>query len=242
MQLFYLPDLVLSDPKLPAAEWQHAQKSLRLRPGDPFWATDGKGHLAACRLGEMPPPNKKNRGEPPACPVTVDSVTFRPRPEAGLHLAVAVTKNPERMDWLVEKAVELGLAAFTPLVTKRTEKATVKLERLQNLAVSAMKQSQQVWLPEISGPLDFDKWLSSAPTGDGFIAHCLPENGPFLGHCFSARRSATVLIGPEGDFTPEEVAGALEAGYRAVGLGENRLRTETAALYAAALFAASRNG
>jgi 16S rRNA (uracil1498-N3)-methyltransferase len=240
VNLFYLPELTTAAPQLSAAESQHALKVLRLRSGDTFWATDGRGHLASCRLGELPPPSKKNRGEQLGCPVLVDSLTFRERPATGLHLAVAVPKHPERLDWLIEKATEIGIRAFTPLLTKRTEKAAVKGERLHTLAVSAMKQSQQLWLPQLSAPVRWEDWVAGEILGDAFIAHCLPENGPFFGACLSAQRSATLLIGPEGDFTPEEIQQALQAGYRAVGLGENRLRTETAAVFGAAVFAASR--
>lgn len=238
LNLFYLPDLLGPNPTLPVAESHHALRALRLRKGDRLWATDGLGHFAECTLGEPPLPPKKNVPADVGCAVEVVSLETKLRPANALHLAVAVPKNPERLDWLIEKATEMGMAQFTPLLTKRTEKSSVKQERLQTLAISAMKQSQQCWLPVIHPPRPYEDFVRDANLSadyQGFIAHCLPDNGVFLGKILRADAPCTVLIGPEGDFTPEEIEGALAKGFVPVSLGNNRLRTETAGMFVAAL-------
>lgn len=225
-------------PTLPLTESHHALRALRLRSGDRLWATDGLGHVAECELLEPPPPQKKNASADLGCAVRVISVETVIRPPNALHLAVAVPKNPDRLDWLIEKATEMGMAQFTPLLTKRTEKASVKQERLQTLAISAMKQSQQCWLPVIHPPCSFEAFVGNANLSEdsqGFIAHCLPDNGTFLGKILRQGVPCTVLIGPEGDFTPEEITFAFQKDFVPVSLGNNRLRTETAGMFVAAL-------
>ena len=232
MQLFYSPDITPSalctlDPE----ESRHAVRVLRMRQGDPIDVTDGRGALHHCTILEA-----SEKG----CVVQPLTSDLRP-PTSDLHLAVAPTKNPSRMEWLVEKAVEMGVGDITLLRCDRSERSFQKTERLQKLAVSAMKQSLRTLLPAIGEAVVLRDWLHSEFKIQNselkLIAHC--ESGQSrtsLADLLEPGRPATILIGPEGDFSAEEIALALELGFRPVSLGPSRLRTETAALYAVAAF------
>ena len=232
MQLFYSPDITPSalctlDPE----ESRHAVRVLRMRQGDPIDVTDGRGALHHCTIVEA-----SEKG----CvvqPLTSDLRT----PTSDLHLAVAPTKNPSRMEWLVEKAVEMGVGDITLLRCDRSERSFLKTERLQKLAVSAMKQSLRTLLPAIGEAVVLRDWLHSEFNIQNselkLIAHCeAGQPRTPLADLLEPGRPATILIGPEGDFSAEEIALALELGFRPVSLGPSRLRTETAALYAVAAF------
>jgi 16S rRNA (uracil1498-N3)-methyltransferase len=146
-------------------------------------------------------------------------------PTVPIHLAVAPTKNMDRMEWLVEKGTELGCTQFTFMLTKRTERTKINMERIHKIAVSAMKQSKRVYLPILDAPMPLNEFLTKHP--GGWVAHCddaLPRER------VDTRGPYRMLIGPEGDFTPDEVQATLKANYRPVTLGDARLRTETAAL------------
>ncbi len=232
MQLFYSPDITPSalctlDPE----ESRHAVRVLRMRQGDPIDVTDGRGALHHCTILEA-----REKG----CVVQPLTSDLRP-PTSDLHLAVAPTKNPSRMEWLVEKAVEMGVGDITLLRCDRSERSFLKTERLQKLAVSAMKQSLRTLLPAIGEAVVLRDWLHSKFKIQNselkFIAHCeAGQPRTPLADLLESGRPATILIGPEGDFSAEEIALALELGFRPVSLGPSRLRTETAALYAVAAF------
>ena len=232
MQLFYSPDITPSalctlDPE----ESRHAVRVLRMRQGDPIDVTDGRGALHHCTILEA-----SEKG----CVVQPLTSDLRP-PTSDLHLAVAPTKNPSRMEWLVEKAVEMGVGDITLLRCDRSERSFLKTDRLQKLAVSAMKQSLRTLLPAIGEAVVLRDWLHSEFKIQNselkLIAHCeAGQPRTPLADLLEPGRPATILIGPEGDFSAEEIALALELGFRPVSLGPSRLRTETAALYAVAAF------
>ena len=234
MQLFYSPDitpgsLCTLDPE----ESRHAVRVLRLRQGDPIAVTDGRGALYHCTILE---PSDK------ACVVEAINSEFRTQnSELKIHLAVAPTKNPSRMEWLVEKAVEMGVGEITLLQCDHSERTFLKTERLHKIALSAMKQSLHLTLPRINPAVELKEWLnSSRPTPHPsikLIAHCEADQPRTpLGEALKPGQATTMLIGPEGDFSPEEIALALQCGFQPVSLGPSRLRTETAALYAVAAF------
>ena len=234
MQLFYCPDMAAGGlGTLDADESRHAVRVLRLREGDPIHVTDGRGHLYACRIVAA---------DDHTCTVEAAEVlptTHSPLPT--LHLAVAPTKNPSRMEWLVEKAVEVGVGEITLLQCDHSERTFLKTDRLERLALSAMKQSLHTLLPKINPPVKLSDWLhsplSTLHSPLKFIAHCEADQPRRpLGEALAAGRDAVVLIGPEGDFSPAEIALALDCGFQPVSLGPSRLRTETAALYAACAF------
>lgn len=236
MQLFYCKDITPEGfHTLDAEESRHAVRVLRLREGDELNVTDGRGNLYRCQIVEA---NDK------ACVVS-NAIVLSPTPHQTrslphIHLAVAPTKNPARMEWLVEKAVEVGVSEITLLQCDHSERSFLKTERLEKLAVSAMKQSLHTVLPVIHPTVNLSKWLSTThyplPT-QKFIAHCEADSPRVpLAKVLTPGRDAVMLIGPEGDFSAEEIALATRLGFSPVSLGPARLRTETAALYSIVSF------
>ena len=235
MQLFYCKDISTTGfCTLDAEESRHAVRVLRLREGDEINVTDGKGHLYICRIVQV---------ESGKCIVESTAVASQDFPLSTFHfhLAVAPTKNPSRMEWLVEKAVEIGIGEITLLDCDHSERTFLKTDRLEKLAISAMKQSLHTLLPEIHPAINLKDWLNSQfsilNSQLKFIAHCAPDQPRTpLATALQPGRDAVVLIGPEGDFSNEEIALALKCGFQPVSLGPSRLRTETAALYAVTAF------
>ena len=255
MQLFYCKDIAESGfCTLDAEESRHAVRVLRLREGDELNVTDGRGNLYRCQIVDA---NDR------ACVVSSEfgirnselsesgsNNSDLRTPTSALHLAVAPTKNPARMEWLVEKAVEIGVGEITLLQCDHSERTFLKTDRLEKLAVSAMKQSLHTVLPRINPPVKLSDWLHSvcsehltlntehSPLNtQKFIAHCEADKPRTpLAAALQPGRDAVMLIGPEGDFSDEEIALALECGFQPVSLGPARLRTETAALYAVTAF------
>ncbi len=234
MQLFYCKDI---SPEgfctLDAEESRHAVRVMRLREGDAINVTDGKGNLYTCHIIDA---NDR------ACVVEVAGQES-PIPDShfSIHLAVAPTKNPSRMEWLIEKAVEIGVGEITLLSCDHSERSFLKTDRLEKLAISAMKQSLHTLLPTINPPIRLKDWLNNrqltASCSLKCIAHCEADQPrKSLGSVFEAGRDAVVLIGPEGDFSREEIDLALGCDFQPVSFGSSRLRTETAALYAVAAF------
>ena len=233
MQLFYCKDITPNAfCTLDAEESRHAVRVLRLREGDELNVTDGRGNLYCCQIVEA---NDK------ACVVEASELLSAFHfPLSTLHLAVAPTKNPSRMEWLVEKAVEIGVGEITLLNCDHSERSFLKTDRLEKLAVSAMKQSLHTVLPEIHPAVSLRDLLSTfrfSLSTQKFIAHCEADKPRTpLATALQPGKDAVVLIGPEGDFSEEEIALALECGFQPVSLGPSRLRTETAALYAVTAF------
>lgn len=202
-------------------ESRHAQKVLRLQPGDEILVTAGRGYHYKGQI-------TGTKGKNLEVWLTESIALFdfsRPR----LHLALAPLKNPDRLEWLVEKATEMGVYKITFIQTQRTEKPRVNLERLKRLSVAALKQSLGAWLPILEGPLRFNELLGRPEEEEKFIAWCEGEN-PLLWEQLSGQKDAIILIGPEGDFTLEEAMEAQRHGFQPVSLGQHRLRTETAGL------------
>lgn len=230
---FYAPGLQDSDDEfvLDEASSRHCIQVLRKKPGDSVLLTDGNG--LSC-LAFIATADKRR------CVVTVNQARRVAAPEPRLGIAVAFTRNPARIEWFVEKATEIGISDIYPLVCTRSTKVHYRKDRLGNIMVSAMLQSQQYLLPRLHDECLLDDFVGK-DTGypDRYLAHCEPEEKTPLQSLLVPGRSALVLIGPEGDFTPEEIALALAHDYRPVSLGENRLRTETAALVACVLMNAA---
>lgn len=225
MQLFFSDTLDFDLCTLTPAESHHCVKVLRLREGDTLHVTDGRGML--CR-GHIV------AADSAACQVAIDErQTDYGRRPWHLHVAVAPTKNADRIEWFVEKAVEIGVDAVTLLVCDHSERTTFKLDRLDKIVVSAMKQSLKAYRPQLQAAVPLRPFLLEHRDDDAckLICHCDGERKT-LQQCYTPGRNALVLIGPEGDFSPEEISTALQSGFVPVTLGESRLRTETAALYA----------
>ncbi len=225
----YLPDFPSGDAQVGLDEEssRHLLRVLRMKEGQQVFLTDGRGALTRAEI--VGQDRKK-------CLVRILHVEHRPRDPRRITLAVSLLKNSHRFEWFLEKATELGVTEIIPLLCDRTEKQHVRMERMHGLVVSAMIQSQQAWMPQLSGPLDFDQALGAINHQQKFIAHCGEEKRRNLSDLINPNLSShVVLVGPEGDFTPQEIAQAMEKQCIAVALGQTRLRSETAALVAAAL-------
>lgn len=221
MHLFHCPDLDGAEVELPPEEAHHAVHVLRLAVGISIGLLDGKGGFAEAELAQV-----GKRG----CTARIITRTQNP-PErmARIHLAVAPTKQIDRFEWFLEKATEVGVDRITPILTQRTERDKLRTDRLEKVLVGAMKQSQRRWLPQ----LDELTKLADLETGATrkFFGWCEGEHDPFTS-LYDPHQCTLVVIGPEGDFTPEEAEALQAQGFRAVSLGQARLRTETAALAA----------
>lgn len=224
--LFFSPSP--SSGELSEAEAYHIAKALRGRPGMELFVTDGKGSCIKAVLTGVTP--KKATFEPQ------ETLSVYKRPYR-VRIAVAPTRKPERNEWMLEKLVELGVDEISFIKTTNTHLESffrvVNRDRMEKIAVSAMKQSGQFALPEIKIGADISELIALPGNGDLFIAYVPEQNtAPVLHKAATESTDALVLIGPEGDFTPEEVVAATSAGFQPVSLGPTRLRTETAAIAA----------
>lgn len=214
--------------ELTAEESWHCTKVLRYKAGDEIGLIDGNGNFYEGQLSVV---NEKK---------CVANITFGPRIQNKhpyyLHLAIAPTKNIDRMEWLVEKAVEIGVDEITFMRCKNSERTVIKEDRLIKIAESAVKQSLQAYIPKINGLTNFADVINS-PADLKFIAHCEEPIKKHLKNFELLNRKSLVLIGPEGDFSVEEIGQAKTSGFSEISLGENRLRTETAGLYVCNVFA-----
>lgn len=207
---------------------RHAIQVLRMSLGQSLHLTDGKGHLLTAIISN---PHKKG------CEVTIHQQEFLPAPPKKVTLAISLLKNSSRFEWFLEKATEIGVTEILPLICARTEKQKFKTERLQSILVSAMLQSQQTWLPQMSEPVKFADFIPSEKwraIPQKLVAHCENQEKHPLQNFVGAAQTI-ILIGPEGDFNADEIEQALQVGYQPVSLGITRLRTETAGVVAASL-------
>lgn len=223
MQIFYTPD-IQSNLQLPEEESGHCVRVLRLGEEDEILLTDGQGTFYKAAIVQ---PHPKH------CEVRIlDQWQQEALWPFYLHIAVAPTKNMDRMEWFCEKATEIGVDEITCLNCRFSERREIKSARLEKILVSAMKQSQKARLPKLNGMTDFKKFISQPFEGRKFIAHCEEGEKPLLKKIYHPGEKALILIGPEGDFSPEEIDLAKACGFEPISLGESRLRTETAALVA----------
>ena len=223
MHLFHCPDLIADLIELPEDEAHHAVSVLRLKIGDRIGLLDGKGVSARADLIEV--------GKRRVVAEVMERTQHAPERIARIHLAVAPTKQIDRYEWFVEKAVEIGVDKITPLVTTRSERSKLRVDRLQRVSVSAMKQSQRTWLPVVDEPIKLNELLVTTLPTQRLFGWCEGERTSLM-NAYVPSNDVLLLIGPEGDFTSEEADHLRKEGFRAVSLGEARLRTETAALAA----------
>lgn len=224
MHLFYTPDIKGESYRLSPEESKHCVRVLRLREGDEISLIDGRGGFYT---GEI------SRAEARGCEVKITGKTEEyGKRNFRLHVAVAPTKNIDRMEWMLEKCTEIGTDEFTMIDSAHSERKVVKEERLEKVIVSAVKQSLKAYVPQLHPVTDFRCFVNSQKEGQKFIAHCNPGEKKHLNDVYVPGADAVILIGPEGDFSEEEVKWAEEAGFLPVTLGESRLRTETAGVVA----------
>ncbi|QTN39708.1 16S rRNA (uracil(1498)-N(3))-methyltransferase [Cryomorphaceae bacterium] len=226
MPEFYAPDFDVSRPELPPDESKHAVRVLRLSEGDQVEVVNGRGQRFQCII---------STADPKGTTLEVQD-TFEEAPRAiTFHLAIAPTKNRDRIEWLVEKAVELGVERITLLEGDHSERAKVNFDRLERIMVSAMKQSKRSWLPELKGLIKTSSFWPNVQEEEKYIAHC--EKRDKVSIQSITGNSCVIAIGPEGDFSSSEIELAQSHGWMGLDLGDMRLRTETAGLLSCSVLA-----
>ncbi|MBN1117551.1 MAG: 16S rRNA (uracil(1498)-N(3))-methyltransferase [Bacteroidales bacterium] len=225
MQLFYTPDISGAQYTLNETESKHCVRVLRKVKGDILHLTNGTGILYKAEITDA---------NPKACRLAViDDFQEFERRNYFLHIAIAPTKNIDRFEWFLEKATEIGIDEITPIYTENSERRQIKPERLEKIIVSAMKQSIKAYKPLLNKAVSFKDFINRKYAVDSmYVAHCNEGQREILKNVYQKNSSALILIGPEGDFTPEEVGQATIHGYQPVTFGNSRLRTETAGVVA----------
>ncbi len=221
--IFFAPDIAISS-ELPKEEANHCVRVLRLKEGDYILLTDGYGFFYKAILSCA---NAKH------CRFEVEEKIPSSLPWGShIHIAMSPTKNLDRTEWFAEKATEIGINEISFLRCKFSERKELKTERIEKILISAMKQSQKASLPSLNEMIDFKDFVKKPFEGQKFIAHCHPGEKKALKDIYLPRNNVLILIGPEGDFSQEEVIEAEKNGFKSISLGNSRLRTETAAIVA----------
>lgn len=240
LPFFYSPSITENQDTiiLDEANSKHTVQVLRMQEGERLRLTDGKGQLL---LAKITLANKRKTE------VRILAKEMQSSVQPELTVAISILKNPGRFEWFLEKAAELGVSCIQPLICDRTEKQNFRTDRGRQILISAMLQSQQTRLTRLIEPETFSKFMESPSTRDyksKYIAHCLEDEKDSLAKDFhseegSHNSNVLILIGPEGDFSAAEIKLSLQLGFKPVGLGRNRLRTETAGIVAATLILAA---
>ncbi|MDG1451380.1 MAG: 16S rRNA (uracil(1498)-N(3))-methyltransferase [Polaribacter sp.] len=226
MQLFYNEALCSTTKQITfdKVESKHIVRVLRKKEDDILKITNGKGYLFDVKISFA---NDKK------CTADIIAVTKKIKPwNYDLHIAIAPTKNNDRIEWFLEKATEIGIDEITPLICSNSERRVVKIARFEKIIQSAMKQSLKFSLPKINSPKSFNEFINQNLEGTICIAHCEEQEKKSLKSIVKPSEKVTILIGPEGDFSSEEIKKALSKKFTPISLGKSRLRTETAALVA----------
>jgi 16S rRNA (uracil1498-N3)-methyltransferase len=234
---FYVPDAA-QQTELPPDECAHAIRVLRLKVGDELFLMDGVGNYYRAQVTSA---SSHHCGYE-----ILETLPQQRQWQGNVHLAIAPTKMMDRMEWMAEKVTEIGIDELTFLDCQFSERQVVKLPRIEKIIVSAVKQSHKAWMPVVHEMTAFKTFISQPREGRKYIAHCyeeIPRSYLFdaLGQESTDAEDVTVLIGPEGDFSIDEVRQAVAAGYQSVHLGQSRLRTETAGLSAVMMMQLSKS-
>jgi 16S rRNA (uracil1498-N3)-methyltransferase len=225
MQLFYNPDIDATTESFffDKEESKHIIKVLRKKDTDILHVTNGLGYLFTTQI---------TLASDTKCTVKIVKVDKTEKQNFKLHLAVAPTKMTDRYEWFLEKATEIGVSEITPIICEHSERKQLKIERFEKIIQTAMKQSNQLFLPKLNVPIAYKDFIKSEFKGQKMIAHCEEKNKKSLKDVLKVNENITLLIGPEGDFSANEIALAINNQYLPITLGNNRLRTETAAIVA----------
>jgi len=225
MQIFYVHDLDGDSCTMDETESRHCARVLRMSKGDRVNLIDGKGVFCE---GVITDP------DPRGCTIRItDRKEEFEKRNYRLHIAISPLKNPDRFEWFIEKSVEIGVDELTPLICRNTEKPGIKKDRINNIIVSAMKQSIKSYRPVLNDPQDFSEFIRRDYSGLKIIAHCCQsQQRSAITDIYFKGNDAVIMIGPEGDFSEDEIAGAIDKGFMPVHLGRSRLRTETAGVAA----------
>jgi len=228
MHFFYMPEITGKDIILSSEESKHCIRVLRLRKNETIGLVDGKGNLFNAVLMK---PDQVN------CSVRITEAFSQYKKRLYyLHVAIAPTKKAERFEWFLEKATEIGIDEITPLVCARSERSGINMERAERIIITAMKQSRRAYLPKLNSPKKFSRFITETQGKTKIITHCNSENLPNITKRMIPDTPAIIMIGPEGDFTADEVSQSLFCGFREAGLGQFVYRTETAGIMACHLF------
>jgi 16S rRNA (uracil1498-N3)-methyltransferase len=223
LNLYHQPEFCEQHPILSGSEAHHVLSVMRLQPGEKIQVTNGKGTIFKCTLAS------KTGSE---CRLSIQEIEHIPQPTYKIHIALAIIKASDRMEWFVEKATEIGVQKISFITATNCERKTINLDRLKRVAISAIKQSGQAWLPVLSGPDKFESVIENQ-SDERYIGY-IPEHQQVINLISIANtgKSYLVLIGPEGDFTETKFRQAIKNGFQPVSLGHQTLRSETAALSA----------
>ncbi len=216
---FYNADFSVNNPTLSKDDLHHARKVLRLKEGESIGVTNGQGLVAECVFGD-------------SLEIVSSEVVAQRLPE--IHLAVSPTKSNDRTEWVIEKAIEIGVSEISFILTAHSERRKINLERFNRVAVAALKQSQGAWMPKLNELTAFGDWAKATNCAQKRIAYCGDVEKKSL-KSVTPSQSICLVIGPEGDFSANEVEIAMENGFVPTTLGASRLRTETAAIVAVTL-------
>lgn len=224
MNLFYSPDIIEPITKLSEEESKHIVRVLRKKVGDTIFFTDGSGNNYKCIITDA---------NPKACTIEItEKKTGNDKRDYLLHIAIAPTKNIARFEWFLEKSTEIGIDTIIPVICSHSERKDVKVERLNKVVTSAMKQSLKSFHPVLTDKMSFKELVDLPFEGTKFIAYIDDDVTLELSKAYTSGQNALVLIGPEGDFSKEELQLAIEKGFTPISLGTSRLRTETAGIVA----------
>jgi len=224
MHLFYSPEITSNTFTLNQEESKHCLKVLRLNTGDVVHLTDGKGNLYQTTIIDA---------NPKKCTLEIREVKKEyGKKDYKIHMAVAPTKNINRFEWFLEKATEIGIDKITPVICEHSERRIINPERLNKVIIAAMKQSFKAYLPVLNPAIFLKDFISEKNNSEKYIAYCSDNYRDNLKDLYNKQKDAVILIGPEGDFSEQEVSLAINYGFKPISLGAERLRTETAALVA----------
>ncbi len=229
LPLFYSDQLSSENESLVLDEEtsRHIVQVLRMKKKERLQVTDGKGNVANAYIDD----DHKKRTV-----VNIEERRFKDQDKRRITIAISLLKNSNRFEWFLEKATEIGIAEIIPVICHRTERQRFRIERMQSILISAMLQSGQAWMPQLREPIKFEEVVVSSRHQQKFIAHCIEEEKKELSNVADHLVSSQIiLIGPEGDFTSDEVQLAIEKQFHPIALGNNRLRTETAGVVAAVI-------
>ena len=231
MRLFYNKDLLEDDSRLiiEREESRHIVRVLRKKVGDTIYVTNGKGILFTTKIDVI----NKNNTE-----LKIINSKKESKSKFHINIAVAPTKNNDRIEWFIEKSTEIGINTISTILCEKSERKKIKMDRLEKITISAMKQSLQLHKPIIQELVSFEEFIENCESQNKFIAHCKESKKLFLNNCKIKAKTITVLIGPEGGFSDNEIDLAEKHGFISVSLGNNRLRTETAAIAATQILSA----
>jgi len=228
VKLFYTPEIAQDKTfTLSESESKHAIRVLRLKEKDTITLINGKGSFFDATISDA---------NPKKCTVQITTIRTENKAKPYLHIAIAPTKNNDRTEWMIEKCTEIGINEITPTLCKHSERKKIKQERFEKTAISAMKQSLKASLPIVNELTNFNTVVNAAFKGKKYIAHCYKNKQQHFKDIYLKGENCMILIGPEGDFSEQEVELALKNGFVPITFGESRLRTETAGIFACTTF------